>query len=181
MCSISPPPADHRRRPRAKHPIPRRAALAAAVQAAYRRRGGGVELLAAAAIVGLVVLHLPQHVEERVDVAAGQRERALRRVAVLALGVVEEAPEQRVVGALGAHHEALPLGPNVHREAPRRRRPAGAAAGAQPGLASLQGSWYQALPRDRLARRRRRHHRRRGAFFPLLYGHGHCRPRKTMS
>jgi len=137
---MSPPLANHRRRPRAQHPVPGCAALTAAVQAAYRRGGGAGDLLLAA-VVGVGVLHLPQHVEEGVDVAAGQRERALRRVPVLALGVVQEAPEQRVVGALGAHHEPLPLGAHVHREAPRRRRrPPGAATGAQPGLAPLQGS-----------------------------------------
>lgn len=143
----SPPASDHRRRrPRVvHHPVAGGAAAlaAAAPQPADRRRsspaGGGL-----AVVVVVAVLHLPQDVEERVDVAGGQRERAPRRVPVLALGVVEEAAEERVGRELRAHHEARPLGAHVDREAPRHRRRLPARGGAdpahQPGLAPLHGS-----------------------------------------
>lgn len=170
-------PRQDRRHPRrAQHAVAggRRAALAAAArEAAYRRRraaaADGEVVVVVAAAAAAVALHLPEHVEERVD-GARQREGPLRRVAVLALGVVEQPPEQRVVGVLGAHHEPLPLRPHVHREAPghrRRRRPAAAAA-AQPGLAPLQRPRYQALrPPHPLRRRPRRRHRRRHATASL--------------
>jgi hypothetical protein len=162
---FSAPSANHWRGPRTEHPVPCRAALAAAAHAAHRRRHGGGDLLAAIPIV--IDLHLPEDAEEGVDIATGQRERALRGVPVLPLAVVEEPPEQRVVGALGAHHEPLPLGTHVHGEVPRHRRRGAAAAGALPGPAPVQGPRYQDLRPPGLARRPR--HEGSGLIFFLAY------------
>jgi len=137
-------PSNHRGRPWVHHPVSRGAVLAEAPQAAdWRRRHGRGDLITVV-ISAIAVLHVPQDVEEGVDVAR-QRKRAPRRVSVLALGVVEEAAEERVGGVLRAHHEAHPLGTHVHREAPgdrrrRRPRPSGSADPVQPRLAPLQGS-----------------------------------------
>ncbi|CAL9060546.1 unnamed protein product, partial [Musa banksii] len=66
-----------------------------------------------------VLLHLAQHPLEELD-AAGELERPGGGVPELLLRLVEQHPEQRVVDALGADHEPLPLRPDVHREATLR-------------------------------------------------------------
>jgi hypothetical protein len=86
--------------------------------AAAARRGRGVPLL-----------HLPHDLHEVVD-GAGQLEQAVAAgEAVLGLGLVQERPEQRVVGAPRAHHEPLLVRAHQDREAPRRRLPCCLSAG----------------------------------------------------
>jgi len=67
-------PSNHRGRPWVHHPVSRGAVLAEAPQAAdWRRRHGRADLIFVS--TAIAVLHVPQDVEERVDVAR-QRKRA---------------------------------------------------------------------------------------------------------
>lgn len=77
----------------------------------------------------LVVLHAEVAVDEVLDVdeavdAAGDGDGALVPEAVLALRLLEQGPEQRVLEVVQRHGEAallLPLRPHAHRHAPLGR------------------------------------------------------------
>ncbi|CAD5196388.1 unnamed protein product [Musa acuminata subsp. malaccensis] len=92
-----------------------------------------------------LLFHLPQDLMEDLYMAR-ELERAGVGVAELHLRLLQQHPEARVVHALGSDHEPLPVWPDVHREAPLRRRflpSSSALAGHRP--APFQGLQYQPL------------------------------------
>lgn len=72
--------------------------------------------------VAPLLLHLPHDLHEVVDGAGQLQGPVASREAVLRLGLIQQRPEQRVVGAPGPHREPLLLRAHQHREAPRRHR-----------------------------------------------------------
>lgn len=121
----------------AHHLVPLVLVVVAVAPVAPAAAGGGGTAEARAAARGrggVGLLHLPHDVHEGVDVA-GELEWALAPgEPVLRLRLVQQRPEQRVVGAPRPHREPLLLRPHQHREEPRRHgRAAVAAAGGGGG------------------------------------------------
>lgn len=70
----------------------------------------------------LLLIHLPHHPPERVDVAR-ELQRAPRGRVLGVASPLEQRPEQRVVHALNLDEKTLPPRPDAHREAPPWRHP----------------------------------------------------------
>jgi hypothetical protein len=121
-CSVELTASDEEPRRRAHHQV----VAGQLVHVVVASSAAGGEASTARRCAGVAQLHLPHDLHEVVD-GAGQLERAVAAgEAVLGLGRVQQRPEQRVVGAAGAHPEPLLLRAHQNGEVAggwhRRRR-----------------------------------------------------------